>query len=759
MAEITKEIRQRVADYVKANGRFTSRRDVVKGMTETPGDEIKAWGLSKSQIEDVVRDTPWPGEKRKGKVLYYLSKSGDTYGSIDDALKDWEDSTVEYRVESDGYDSNRYKVEKIVFDGKNRERVAIAKHLSRKWAEEYVLHQIDSSLPKPGKIVGRDKLEVIGKAVLTSDIADALKYAKPNKGLNDITDRPVFILKGQEEGVIVDGFLLIENRKAADKVLGTIEKAMDKKGWFEGSAKKKADYIKEAKYPNYKNLYPSEYPNTWKILGVHYADGIHRVYLTNGHGEFGTADLDKFAFIIENLPDGKLTAIKSELTTEGGVWGDREKFLTSPLTFFVDNKPVALLMPLFTPPSLIPLPIKEAAGVAQVPEGAVPATVIDQNPPMTFAQVYKSVLKRKDTNKKSAVYTAVREILDGYKDTEEAHEDAKSLRETGGRRYSAWGYEIGPDTIEKALKVKAKLHPSGMSKSVADGFLKSMIQRIQEYYDRGYTRDIPKGAISAELVRHEYAPVGGNRDWWLEQAQKLIDKESKSQRGIAGVMRTPTSETDFAKTTRQKPLKDMSKAELKSLRVILHILPDGTLEIKEKGTDSLERGVASWRPPNRPDMTEKSWVGGYIMNEMVSENAKDWLDAVAEKYDLDADEIVSDPWHGGGMRHKASPYSMLTNIVTGKVKTASGSDTVIDKATDLQAIHDSRSSRSRESDEWQSNADTVELDDPRVEQWLKDQGRMDVVGIDTPTRKRKAKSLSKRRPSSARTETQVRGLR
>ena len=137
----------------------------------------------------------------------------------------------------------------------------------------------------------------------------------------------------------------------------------------------------------------------------------------------------------------------------------------------------------------------------------------------------------------------------------------------------------------------------------------------------------------------------------------------------------------------RKPLKDMTKAELKQLRVILHILPDGTMEIKEKGADSLERQVASWNPPNRPDMTERSWVGGYISGERVADDAEKWLDLVAKKYDLDMNEIISDSWHGGGMRHKASPYDFITNIVTGKVKTTSGSDTVIEDDTDLLSIH------------------------------------------------------------------------
>ena len=78
--------------------------------------------------------------------------------------------------------------------------------------------------------------------------------------------------------------------------------------------------------------------------------------------------------------------------------------------------------------------------------------------------------------------------------------------------------------------------------------------------------------------------------------------------------------------------------------------------------------------------------------------------------------------------------------------------------TSLQSIHDSRSPRSRESDERLSNADTIEPDDPRVEQWVKDQGRSDIVGIDTP-RKHKSKKVVRKVRKSTRTETQVRGIR
>jgi len=243
------------------------------------------------------------------------------------------------------------------------------------------------------------------------------------------------------------------------------------------------------------------------------------------------------------------------------------------------------------------------------------------------------------------------------------------------------------------------------------------------------------------------------------ESEKLADliRGGKKPGMFEKVLDMPTTFPD----AKRKPLRDMTKAELKQLRVILHILPDGTLWIKEKGADSLERTVASWEPPNRPDRTERSRVGGFIGGELVADNAKSWLDKVAKQYDLDMDEIVSESWRGGGMRHKASPYEFTTNIVTGKVKSVDQSDTVIDKPTDLQAIHDARSPRSKSADESRYNALTIDPDDPRVEQWIKDQGRSDVRGIDTPSRKpgRAKASAIRKRTYRGKIPTQVRRLR
>ena len=246
-------------------------------------------------------------------------------------------------------------------------------------------------------------------------------------------------------------------------------------------------------------------------------------------------------------------------------------------------------------------------------------------------------------------------------------------------------------------------------------------------------------------------------DTWVQELLKdSLERRSKGRAKIEPA--TGTMELQSLKVApNRKPLRDMTKAELKQLRVILHILPDGTLWIKEKGTDSLERQVASWNPSNRPDMTELSRIGGYISSEKIADDAKKWLDAVAKKYDLDMDEIVAETWRGGGMRHKDSPYKYLTNIVTGKVKTTSGSDTEIDKTTELQAIEDSRSTRSREADERQEHSLIVEPSDPRVETWKRDPGRIDVRGIDTPKKRKRRTAKRSRGPSKP--DTSLRGVR
>ncbi|KKN59666.1 hypothetical protein LCGC14_0539930 [marine sediment metagenome] len=76
---------------------------------------------------------------------------------------------------------------------------------------------------------------------------------------------------------------------------------------------------------------------------------------------------------------------------------------------------------------------------------------------------------------------------------------------------------------------------------------------------------------------------------------------------------------------------------------------------------------------------------------------------------------------------------------TGERITSGGRST---STAELQDIHDSRSDLSQSSDERQEHSLVIEPDDPRVETWKRDPGRMDVQGIDTPSKGGKPKKAS-----------------
>lgn len=79
--------------------------------------------------------------------------------------------------------------------------------------------------------------------------------------------------------------------------------------------------------------------------------------------------------------------------------------------------------------------------------------------------------------------------------------------------------------------------------------------------------------------------------------------------------------------------------------------------------------------------------------------------------------------------------------------------------SELRSIEESRSPRSRESDERQSNILTVEPDDPRVSSWERDPGRMDISGIDTPRKPKAAKGRSKKAKKPSGLGSGLQGLR
>jgi hypothetical protein len=82
-------------------------------------------------------------------------------------------------------------------------------------------------------------------------------------------------------------------------------------------------------------------------------------------------------------------------------------------------------------------------------------------------------------------------------------------------------------------------------------------------------------------------------------------------------------------------------------------------------------------------------------------------------------------------------------------------DTTQPYFTELMAIHESRSPHSRVADEGMEHSLIVDPDDPRVKQWIKDPGRMDVRGVDTP-RKRKVKRKASTRKDAP---TKMKGIR
>ncbi|MFA5937634.1 MAG: hypothetical protein WC822_07200, partial [Candidatus Paceibacterota bacterium] len=225
---------------------------------------------------------------------------------------------------------------------------------------------------KPKKLEGRDKLFISGKAEVNSDMYElAKKYGRIRRGLSDVTSRPVFAVKGIDEGVITDGFLLIENKESAKKVLSKIVDQIRKENpedW--------GKFVKEMKFPDYKALYPKEYTNEWRVVGSHMnelqtADDAARVVLTNGKGDFVTVDADKMAFILDNLKG--ITSIKSGDVPHYKT-GDSH-MMSSPIVFFVGNEPKSILMPIYSPLDHIPLALKEAATEINPKEEIVPAIV------------------------------------------------------------------------------------------------------------------------------------------------------------------------------------------------------------------------------------------------------------------------------------------------------------------------------------------------------------------------------------------------
>lgn len=202
------------------------------------------------------------------------------------------------------------------------------------------------------------------ESILISNPSELDKVANYRRGYKPtIKERPVLVYKAIENGVMCDGWLLVEDKEATEKVIGKyIEKEqeqsikrlveMGRLSREEATKRVKsgfAELAKEGKYPNYKELYPKELGKEVKLIGVTenngYGDVKMTAYLSDGK-DITAVNADKLAFVLKYLPDSK-------------IFFSATNPIGSPLTFITQGKRKGLLMPLYG--QSIPSTIKDAA--------------------------------------------------------------------------------------------------------------------------------------------------------------------------------------------------------------------------------------------------------------------------------------------------------------------------------------------------------------------------------------------------------------
>ena len=482
MTSIT-DLKKQVADHVKAN-KWSRREDLLKGMTEQ--QFLDKHDVTVSQVKDIIDNTLWPGENRKGDVIFTKRVKGNTYRKVG---KNYPEYTVEsvhdYKNNKDTYRVVRFNEPSGKWGRHEDDDVKVlVKNVPAKWAEQYALNKVDSTLPKPEKLAGREKM-VFGKtkAKVISSISGVLSEGVPAKGFDakDLESRPVLLFEGANQGVVSDGYMLIHDKKVAENVLeGHIDKIRRatinqykkiENTLSDSKARAMADeYIKKQRggsFPKWENLVPEIKMSDWQPAGVSViGDGDELAWFAHNSGKFIAVNVDKLAFIYKHIPG--IDAVKSgefnPITTGGWGSGEKTNIHSGVLVFYEKGKVKALLMPRMS--TEIPESILKSRGI---PVSAPKASVIpDKEPAKSFAQIYKDVRSRKATNNREAIETTVQEILGGYKDDTEARDDIKELRKVDGRRYSAWGYEVTPDTIERALKVKEEMGVKDEVKRIRD---------------------------------------------------------------------------------------------------------------------------------------------------------------------------------------------------------------------------------------------------------------------------------------------------
>lgn len=358
------ELKEQLIPWAAANGRFTTRENAKKGLKSN--SEIK---ISHDAIDRVVDNTLWPGEKRKGNVIYSESKrSGDVYHKVGDENK-------EYAVK-EAYNANdtitgreSYTVVKFEDDptsryGKPKETIVV-KYVPKSWAKDYVLNKLDSSLPKPKKLEGREKM-IFGKqkAKTITTLAGLLSEGKPSQGFSpkELESRPILLYGGLREGLLTDGFMIIFDKKVTTQNLEpyiehkqkATQELIIKQGGTPENARAASlvdeKLYRDKEFPKTENLIPEIKIDNWEPAGTSIlATGDEVAWFKSSDDQYVAVNADKLAFIYKQMPG--LDAIKSgafSAYSEG--WGKDEKKMpvhTGPMAFYERGKLKALLMPMF----------------------------------------------------------------------------------------------------------------------------------------------------------------------------------------------------------------------------------------------------------------------------------------------------------------------------------------------------------------------------------------------------------------------------
>ncbi len=330
------------------------------------------------------------------------------------------------------------------------------------------------------------------------------------------------------------------------------------------------------------------------------------------------------------------------------------------------------------------------------------------------------------------------------------------------------GDEIDYNSIQSVNKELADLHDKARTSAWVDRDESALLSEIASP-QRGFDSTLDsKPSLAYGGVREDVAADGymmlighGAKDFLSKQ---VFGKKNLKEVGSESLIKKNVAESTFPDYKALIPRKDRLTRELRVVGTGYNgqqggfdlFLSDG------EGLIGVQANKFAWL---REKLPNAKVYGSMLVEQNIRKKGGELIQD--EKGDLIWDETITnklDPgapvsfvvdgktvgilmplYYAKGWGKKSLEDSTFPDVIKNAVGYTVRGGVKSDKVTELQTIHDSRSELSQSSDERQEHSVVVEPDDPAVERWLKDSGRMDVHGIDTP-RKRKIKNLPKARP-------------